>query len=648
METVSQEIFNIIKGANYDVVLFTEGGEKTLDADTATRFYVSEHDMMISVRSENNKLELVVQLGADFDINANKTLLDSFKSAVHKQMGEYTVKRFDKNIEPKDFSHQSVTEENTEINRLRELSGITHESYSDDFQYAEDEDNLIVSKCCGADAYIRHNEIKVGDEARCSECRKQAEFVPASYFTEEDVSEEEVTVDNAGNIAGYLDTIDDYAEQVSMIDDQTDPRDVKEMAHRIQNAADDIRTRELKLTPSNIRQQFESDFEPSNDEVAEGSFWGRDDMVKKMKDDEKARGMKRFRKTEDGATHGHSTSDPKEWKKLIANGYEEVTEDYDLTEGFSKAFGSIKTSYIQLENARLIVKHSKGVNEEKRGARSRNIHSMFIENADKEQTRFPYKYMAGAKAMAMHVNNSGTFDDSKGAGIMNMCKEAMEMSQFLTHVRTNKLVNEGNANVVETIKSQLKQIKETIRGLQTVRGYNNFESKEIITNEENSVDISDKFLYNTFETVDMDAVLSTVSRIFNEREGKDTMHDKLLNDVLAVIKSGDDLKLNVDVNDPTNPNNEDPVKFSGGMGPLAKLSAMLSYIGMTTKNDILFNLLTQMSNDVHDMGTNNTMLAAKIANYLYKKGSAKTMEVAVATEESITDSVISELRKRIS
>ena len=426
METVSQEIFNIIKGANYDVVLFTEGGEKTLDANAATRFYVSEHDMMISVRSENNKLELVVQLGADFDINANKTLLDSFKSAVHKQMGEYTVKRFDKNIEPKDFSHQSVTE------------------------------------------------------------------------------------------------------------------------------------------------------------------------------------------------------------------------------GFSKAFGSVKTSYVQLENARLIVKHSKGVNEEKRGARSRNIHSLFIENADKEQTRFPYKYMAGAKAMAMHVNNGGTFDDSKGAGIMNMCKEAMEMSQFITHVRTNKLVNEGNANVVETIKSQLKQIKETIRSLQTVRGYNNFESKEIVTNEENSVDISDKFLYNTFETVDMDSVLSTVSRIFNEREGKDTMHDKLLNDVLAVIKSGDDLKLNVDVNDPTNPNNEDPVKFSGGMGPLAKLSAMLSYIGMTTKNDTLFNLLTQMSNDVHDMGTNNTMLAAKIANYLYKKGSAKTMEVAVATEESITDSVISELRKRIS
>ena len=38
MNTVAQEIFNIIKGANYDVVLFTDAGEKTLDSASATRF----------------------------------------------------------------------------------------------------------------------------------------------------------------------------------------------------------------------------------------------------------------------------------------------------------------------------------------------------------------------------------------------------------------------------------------------------------------------------------------------------------------------------------------------------------------------------------------------------------------------------------
>ena len=186
--------------------------------------------------------------------------------------------------------------------------------------YSDDDDNRTVSNCCGADAYIRHNEISVGDTSRCSDCREMAEFIPEKDFFESTVSEDEVkkgdiinhrdlgkikiwsvskdgkeytvqvgdsnnfkkmsyaelkgsvskkkfstsmseedvTVDNAGNIAGYLDTIDDYVEQVFMIDDQTRSEDIKEMAHRIQNAVDDIRIRELKIQPSNLRQNFES------------------------------------------------------------------------------------------------------------------------------------------------------------------------------------------------------------------------------------------------------------------------------------------------------------------------------------------------------------------------------------------------------
>ena len=58
--------------------------------------------------------------------------------------------------------------------------------------------------------------------------------------------------------------------------------------------------------------------------VKEGSFWGRDDMVKKMKDGEKASGMKKFVKIDDkGNHHGTSTSDKAKWKELIAQGYEE-------------------------------------------------------------------------------------------------------------------------------------------------------------------------------------------------------------------------------------------------------------------------------------------------------------------------------------
>jgi hypothetical protein len=66
--------------------------------------------------------------------------------------------------------------------------------------------------------------------------------------------------------------------------------------------------------------------------LKEGSFWGRNDMVKKMKDEEKASGMKKFIKIDDkGNHHGTTTSDPEQWKELIAKGYKEDTGYYEGT-----------------------------------------------------------------------------------------------------------------------------------------------------------------------------------------------------------------------------------------------------------------------------------------------------------------------------
>ena len=66
------------------------------------------------------------------------------------------------------------------------------------------------------------------------------------------VAEAEVSVDNEGNIAGYLDTIDEYVE---MLFTDLPKNKYGQIAYRIQNAVDDIRTRELGLKPSNIRDQ---------------------------------------------------------------------------------------------------------------------------------------------------------------------------------------------------------------------------------------------------------------------------------------------------------------------------------------------------------------------------------------------------------
>ena len=316
-----------------------------------------------------------------------------------------------------------------------------------------------------------------------------------------------------------------------------------------------------------------------------------------------------------------------------------------VAEAYSKAHGSIKTSYITLPEARIVIKHSKGVNEEIRGARSRNIKSLFIENAAGERFAFPHRYLQGAKAMAKHVSMGGTPYDAIGESILNTCKEIVECNQFLRHVRTNKLVNEGNENVVEAVRSKLQEMKNTIRSLQTSRGYNEFEVSAIVE-DENQVDVAGKFLYNTFETADMDAVLSTVARIVKERDSMADMNKEKVIALYNMIKDKADFKMNIDVNDPEHPNNEDPTKYSGSMGAMAKLSSMLSFLAKSTKNDEAFNHIAHLSSVVHDLPKDQLQAVVKMVNYLVSHAgkTAKKEEVG----ENIVETATMTLRRKIS
>lgn len=423
MERLAEEIFNILKGANLNIVLYNSAGQKTLEPTEADRFYVIDDDLMVTLRFDDSKSEVVVQVGPDFDLTRQRPLLSSIKSAAHKAMGEFTLRRFNKNIAPKDFAHQSVKE------------------------------------------------------------------------------------------------------------------------------------------------------------------------------------------------------------------------------SYSKAHGGVKTSYISMPEARLIIKHTKSVNEEVRGARSRNIHSLFIENAAGERSQFPFRYMAGAKAMTMHVNNGGTFEDAKGAAILSMCEEISQLNTFVQHVKTNKLVNESNQDVIETVTDKLKSLKESIRKLHTVSGYSEFNAPEISENSEVDVDIVGKFMYNTFENANMDAVLNTVARVVSEREGQSDMAKETMAAVYKMIQDGTDFKITIDPNDPENPNNEDPVKYSGPEGTVAKLSAMLSFMAKSSRNDEVFNVLSRLSDEVYRMDRKTQQLVAKVVMFLLNK--AKASPAAPAKTESISESVIADLRRHI-
>ena len=125
----------------------------------------------------------------------------------------------------------------------------------------------------------------------------------------------------------------------------------------------------------------------------------------------------------------------------------QIKKRNQVHEGFGPVYGSKKSSYQQLESAKLIIKHKKAVGEQ-RGSRSRNIHSIFVENSEGERYKFPYNNLAGARAMLRHVKEGGTPYDQFGSHIIEQCKEYKKLREFKRYVQKNKLINENTSEII--------------------------------------------------------------------------------------------------------------------------------------------------------------------------------------------------------
>ena len=879
---LSQEIFNILKGANIKLKLFDPMGNKTLDPELSARFYAYDNDFLITIREEEDGVELVVQAGASFNFNEHKDLLNSIKKAGHNAMAEYNIRKFDKNIELKDFAHDVVKEDDRtekamkdmqpsavtgyyeitdfwkehtqmwdksvdevmqmiyewtwiemttatrdrdelakrtlaivvdalrnkkddmtfddmisqleskteEVRRLRELSGIKEDASSPVFQimkksllrhkwYLENEEmdpNMVSSELRDVNKMIEAVDIgehepyfdtAVNDDYRAlyreaiakSKGKKtsiygvdndvlppNAKPNPKSAYNSGEVEKNDAELDalnpTESEVAegtqgcadcewisdetdGDITTCDDCAaekrektneaekrwKQTSMSPEEAIAKygkeNVKVKKGALRNGDDMVEVFVESMNEGgNSVEAFMAhvvdhakEIQADNYRMTDSSYYEFTDEIDT--DDEEFMSMPQVQAILKAIPHvDMENTDIKHAIDILASGElleaetesyspgdeyadsegmvsnccgapmmdyndghgrcsdckemaagetdEEFYENKSVMESYTPATGSLKTSYIQLpENTKLIIKHTKGVNEEVRGSRSRNIKALFIENSAGERFRFPHKYLQGAKAMANHVSNGGTPYDAIGESIITLCTEVAQCTQFLRHVRTNKLTNEGNENIVETVKQKLKEFKNTVKSLQTSRGYNAYQAPTtaiVEDNDKESVDLTDKFMYNTFETANMDSVLETVARIIKERDSMTDLTKSNMNRLYDMIKNKEDFKLNIDPNDPEHPDNEDPIKYSGGNGAMAKLVSHLSYLAMNSKNDEVFNLLSQISGEMYSLPKEHVVLLAKIAKYLDKNNKAPAKEPAM---EDLAEATLNNLRRKI-
>ena len=148
----------------------------------------------------------------------------------------------------------------------------------------------------------------------------------------------------------------------------------------------------------------------------------------------------------------------------------------------SKMYGTHKTSFQKIGNAKLAIKHVGSLAEDEK--RTKKIGSIFIENSEGEKFKYPFKHLAGARAMAVHVSEGGHPFDDFGKHITSMSEELSNLRKFKTYMGRSSVMAESLAEHIGTVNERMKTVRKTIQSLQKPSLYaeaiENFVAEEAI------------------------------------------------------------------------------------------------------------------------------------------------------------------------
>jgi hypothetical protein len=148
----------------------------------------------------------------------------------------------------------------------------------------------------------------------------------------------------------------------------------------------------------------------------------------------------------------------------------------------SKLWGTAKTSYQKMGEAKLIVRHTQPVNYAHAAGRTLHIESIHVENSQGERFKYPVKHLNGARALATHVAHGGTPYDGIGQHITGLSEELNKLRMFKGYVDRNSMVSEAMGTIQTKVYERIDQVKKEIRSLQNQSYYESF-AESFVVNE---------------------------------------------------------------------------------------------------------------------------------------------------------------------
>jgi hypothetical protein len=184
-----------------------------------------------------------------------------------------------------------------------------------------------------------------------------------------------------------------------------------------------------------------------------------------------------------------SNLDKRDYKFLATN----RSGDDNMNE--SKLYGTSRISYQNVGEARIMIKHTESVNQETSMGRTRSIGKIYIESADGERFRYPFKHLSGARAMARHVAEGGKPHDEFGGHIVGLSEEMAKLRKFKNYMGRSAVMAESLAGYTDIVKERIATVKKTIESLQKPAYYTEtFAAFETPVFEDVPTDVSENWI----------------------------------------------------------------------------------------------------------------------------------------------------------
>jgi hypothetical protein len=171
----------------------------------------------------------------------------------------------------------------------------------------------------------------------------------------------------------------------------------------------------------------------------------------------------------------------------------------------NKMYGTSRTSYQDVGQARLMLKHKAPVNLEVPAGRTQRVESIFIESPTGERFKYPFKHLSGARAMARHVAEGGVPHDTFGSHITSLSEELANLKKFKTYMGRSSVMAESLSGYMDVVKERVVSVKDRVAKLQKENYY-----KEAIDTYEGSE------LTEVPENIQSDWIAELTIKQFNE------------------------------------------------------------------------------------------------------------------------------------